>query len=270
MRQYAIRKVKKKVFDSRQQRGFQTHIEELYRARHPNVIALVHHFEDRKYLYLVFEYADGPDLRTQLLSTQRTLQEQDVLDIVLTIGNTLRFLHEQKIVYRALALQRILVLDERIKLAEIGLDDKLKAKLAKSKSTRNVFSHQPPEVFLGSEVTPAIDVWHLGVVFHQLLSGKSPFQIDDINAHVKSEKDRYQLIQSNILKDAFHLERSISKPLRELLKRMLHHSPGSRIAVGDLVSHPVFTGSLSRHSLDSPSPLLLSNQFTFPLEHTNN
>jgi pSer/pThr/pTyr-binding forkhead associated (FHA) protein len=141
---------------------------------HPNIV-YVHKFgqsQDHR-LYLVMEYVDAPALRKIM---QRPLTEDEIVQLMGQTCSALAFAHENKIVHRDIKPENILVTPEgRIKVLDFGI-----AKLTSASTvTRDKIVGTPeyisPEQARGDPVRPASDVYSLGVVLYEMLTGTVPF-----------------------------------------------------------------------------------------------
>ena len=166
---------------------FQREARTLARLNHPAIVG-VHDFgevessngEDTRTLYyFIMEYVDGANLR-QLIDAQE-LESQQALAIVPQICEALQFAHDQGVVHRDIKPENIL-LDSRgqVKIADFGL-----AKLAETSpenctltGTHQVMGtprYMAPEQMEGShDVDHRADIYSLGVVFYEMLTGQTP------------------------------------------------------------------------------------------------
>ena len=170
----------------------------LARLKHPNIVG-VHDFGQTEGLfYFVMEYVDGANLR-QLIQS-RELEPQQALAIVPQICAALQFAHDEGIVHRDVKPENILVDSRgRVKIADYGL-----AKLLDKSSMNDVTltgTHQvmgtprymAPEQMEGSQdIDHRADIYSLGVVFYELLTGELPlgrFDLPSEKAGVDSRLD---------------------------------------------------------------------------------
>lgn len=145
-------------------------------APHPNVAA-VHKFDRSSdgRLYIVMEYVPSPSLRT-LIGKQ--LPERDVVEIMGQVCSALQLAHEHNVVHRDIKPENILVSPQRVvKVLDFGI-----AKLTSASTvTRDRIVGTPeylsPEQAKGDPVCPASDVYALGIVLYELLTGIVPFPL---------------------------------------------------------------------------------------------
>jgi serine/threonine protein kinase len=166
---------------------------------HENIV-YVYEFgqsEDRR-LYIVMEYVDAPSLRK---SIRGPLGEADTVKIVGQVCSALAFAHENSVVHRDIKPENILVgTDGVAKVLDFGI-----AKLTSASTvTRDKIVGTPeyisPEQARGDPVLPASDVYSLGILLYEMLTGSVPFRrdrdgepfkaaIDVIRQHLKQEPE---------------------------------------------------------------------------------
>lgn len=144
---------------------------------HPSLVTLYDAGLDDNHPYLVMEYVDGKPLSAHLRDG-RPLAEEPLARIGQQIAEGLAFAHERGIVHRDVKPGNILLTpDRRAKLADFGI-----ARLVDRASSLTLTGHTigtpaylAPEQVAGREVTGATDVYALGLVLIEALSGRRPF-----------------------------------------------------------------------------------------------
>jgi serine/threonine protein kinase len=158
---------------------FQQEARALARINHPDIVAVYDFGEAGGYHYLLMEYVDGLTLR-QLLQTRKLLPEQ-ALSIVPKICEALQFAHERGIVHRDIKPENILLDKQgRVKIADFGIAKILGAQAAGAALTgvKDVIGTPhymaPEQVEKPATVDHRADIYSLGVVFYEMLTGELP------------------------------------------------------------------------------------------------
>jgi len=148
---------------------------------HPNIITIYDviekegHTTPDKQICIVMEYVEGDSLRTRM--DQGDWDHEQVTDITLQICQGLEKAHQANIVHRDIKPENILInTDGRVKILDFGLA-KLKgaSKLTKETSTLGTIHYMSPEQIQGQDVDRRSDIWSLGIVLYEMLTGKLPF-----------------------------------------------------------------------------------------------
>ena len=151
----------------------------LARLNHPDIVS-VHDFgEAAGHFYLIMEFVDGVNLR-QVLATGR-LQPLQALPIVAQVCDALQYAHEQGVVHRDIKPENILLYKSgRVKIADFGLAKLLRRSqneftLTGSRQIMGTLDYMAPEQrTTPQEVDHRADIYSLGVVFYEMLTGELP------------------------------------------------------------------------------------------------
>lgn len=180
----------------------------------------------RNYLYTVFEFIDGQSL-TQWMIDNPKPSIQSVRDIVMQIAKGLQALHRLEMIHQDIRPENIMI-DQSgvVKIIDFG-----STKVAGLMEMTHAIKHEnmlgtaqysAPEYLLGETGTPSADLFSLGVVTYQMLTGKLPYGDKAARARTKSAQNnlRYQ--------SALHDEREISAWVDETLQKAVHPNPYKR------------------------------------------
>lgn len=144
--------------------------------RHPNILNIYDYGEDQGRAYIVMEYVQGGSL-TQRLG--QPLPCVEALELLIPVADALAYSHTQGIVHRDIKPGNILLVrPDWPLLADFGLVKVLGShqKLTQPGSILGTALYLSPEQVAGEEVNVQTDVYSLGVVLYELLTGKLPFQ----------------------------------------------------------------------------------------------
>jgi serine/threonine protein kinase len=154
----------------------------LARLSHPNIVAIHDFGQTDGLFYFVMEFVDGANLRQAIQSSQLTPHE--ALAIVPQICDALQYAHDEGIVHRDIKPENIL-LDKkgRVKIADFGLSkllasgerESLDVSLTGTHQVMGTLRYMAPEQMQGTKtVDHRADIYSLGVVFYELLTGELP------------------------------------------------------------------------------------------------
>lgn len=144
---------------------------------HHNVATLLDYGTQDSIAYLVMEFVEGKPL-SEILGTQGALAPDRVRAIVAQVALALQAAHESGVIHRDVKPGNILITDEGIaKLTDFGIARAENAAgLTRAGETLGTPNYLSPEQALGEAVTPASDLYSLGVVAHEMLTGSRPFE----------------------------------------------------------------------------------------------
>mmetsp|Transcript_113565 Transcript_113565/g.355161 ORF Transcript_113565/g.355161 Transcript_113565/m.355161 type:complete len:656 (+) Transcript_113565:110-2077(+) len=172
-------------------------IRNLKACDHPNIIRLFEYYEDYENIYLIMERAAGGELH-QVLQQQRSKQlylpERWVTAVTRQCLQAITYVHSQGIMHKDLKSENILLLHEtdvndpsnqpHAVIIDLGIAELFAARLgrrARCTVVAGTPTHMAPEVWRGN-FGPVADVWSLGVVLFELLSGEIPFLCSSLNS----------------------------------------------------------------------------------------
>ena len=147
---------------------------------HPNIVEIYDVGEDDGDYYIVMEYVEGKNLK-QLLKKREKLTAAEVVDIMLQITSAMGVAHDSLIIHRDLKPQNILIKDDgEIKITDFGIAMALNAtQLTQTNSAMGSVHYFPPEQANGKGSTLKSDVYSLGIMMYELLTGVLPFRGDN-------------------------------------------------------------------------------------------
>ncbi|MEK7470131.1 MAG: protein kinase [Planctomycetota bacterium] len=147
---------------------------------HPNIVRVLSAFDEPQLCGYAMEYVPGPTLRRRLRESGR-LDPAQALDIVAQTARAVQYSQSRRppIIHRDLTPENILLRpDGVVKVMDYGIAAAIEdPALAVSKSIVGKPKYMPPEQFEG-EVTTGVDIYALGVILYEALTGKPPFDGD--------------------------------------------------------------------------------------------
>lgn len=196
----------------------------LAKLSHPNIVMVFEFGKASDFHYLLMEYVDGINLRDAIL--EGTLSTKDALEIVPQICDALQYAHEEGVVHRDIKPENILVDKKgRVKIADFGLAKLLQPndndlRLTGTQQVVGTLNYMAPEQIEGrSQVDHRADIYSLGVVFYELLTGElpigrfanpsekigSPTSLDDVVLRTLEKEPDRRFQQASEVKSAVQL-----------------------------------------------------------------
>ena len=160
-------------------RRFRNEMQILANLNHPNIARLFDGGETESGIpYLVMEYVDGIPINTYC--DERELSTEQRLQLFCTVCDAVRYAHQHLVIHRDIKPSNILVTSDGLpKLVDFGIAKLLSADTPSEVTVMPFMTpeYASPEQVRGTSVTTATDVYSLGVVLYQLLSGHLPYHL---------------------------------------------------------------------------------------------
>ena len=197
--------------------------------KHPNIVQVYDYGQTDGNYYIVMELVEGTDLRSYL-SSHDVLDVDRAIIIAHDIALGLGAAHRRGIVHRDVKPQNVLIgIDGSIKLTDFGIVSLYKnanaERLTTSGMTLGTVQYFAPEQAQGEIVSPAADVYALGIVMYEMLTGHPPF---DGNSPVVVAMQHIQ----DQPEPPGQFNPSIPAALEEIILRCLEKEPGTRFPDG--------------------------------------
>ena len=147
---------------------------------HPNIVELYDVGEDNGQYFIVMEYVDGKTLKS-LVKKRGALTLPEVIDIMLQLTSAIAHAHDSYIIHRDIKPQNVLILDNgMVKITDFGIATALNNhELTETNSVMGSVHYLPPEQANGNGATVKSDIYSLGILMFELLTGKVPFKGDN-------------------------------------------------------------------------------------------
>jgi len=148
---------------------------------HPNVVAVIDAGEDGGYPYIVFEYVPGETLKARIDGVGR-LPLDEAAAYAIEIGRGLAAAHAQKLIHRDVKPQNVLIDAEgRAKVTDFGIARSLESDgLTKTGRVLGTTDYVSPEQAMGHDVDARSDIYSLGVLLYEMLTGEPPFKAETV------------------------------------------------------------------------------------------
>jgi serine/threonine-protein kinase len=147
---------------------------------HPNIVEVYDVGEDNGSYYIVMEYIEGKQLK-QLLKKRGKLTLTEVVDIMLQVTDGMSAAHDSYIIHRDIKPQNIMILENGlIKITDFGIAMALNStQLTQTNSVMGSVHYLPPEQASGKGATIQSDIYSMGILMYELLTGELPFRGDN-------------------------------------------------------------------------------------------
>ncbi|XP_062216092.1 serine/threonine-protein kinase ATG1c-like isoform X2 [Phragmites australis] len=210
----------------------------LRRICHPNIIALHDSIKDHGKIYFILEYCRGGDLHAYLQRHKR-VSETVAKHFIRQLASGLQMLRDNNVVHRDLKPQNILLVENNenslLKIADFGFAKFLQP-FALAETLCGSPLYMAPEVMQAQKYDAKADLWSVGVILYQLVTGFPPFNGDN----------QIQLLK-NILRSheiRFPPDCELSHGCIDLCRKLLRLNSVERLTVEEFVNHPF----LSEHA----------------------
>ena len=194
----------------------------------PFIIKLHYSFQTPKNLYMILDLCSLGDLKYQI--KEYLFEEDDAKFYIAEIILAIEYLHKRDIIYRDLKPENILIdEDGHFKLADFGL---AKENIINDMPNRTFCGSPPylsPEMLSHEGSTKASDIYGIGVILYEMLTGSTPFYDED-----------YNLMYKNISENRLMFPEFFSDEVKDLLEKMLEKDPKKRIKIQEIKKHPFF------------------------------
>jgi serine/threonine-protein kinase len=144
---------------------------------HPHIVTVIDRGEDDGQQFIVFEYVDGENLK-QLVERTGPLPTRRAIELAIEIADALAFAHEHGLIHRDVKPQNVLLTpDGDAKVTDFGIARSFEVEhgMTQTGTVLGTSNYLSPEQAGGKPTTPATDVYSLGVVVYELLTGDVPF-----------------------------------------------------------------------------------------------
>ncbi len=193
--------------------------------RHPNIVRVHGLAQSGTHLYLVSEFVDGRNLH-QLLSAEGQMKLRHALEITRDVALGLAHAHSQGFVHRDLKPENVMVrsADGRVKVLDFGIAKDLNASDALTQFGHYLGTpaYSAPEQVRGRLVDGRSDIFSLGVILYELLSGKTAFAGRESTEILRATLEDHP-------EPLVKLNRNVETPVAQLIDRMIEKDPRKRV-----------------------------------------
>lgn len=250
----ALKILKKELSDDLSfQNRFRQEARASARLIHPNIVTTFDFGFDRERLFIVMEYVDGHELK-QLMSSGEQINIPQALDLLKQACRGLEYAHQQGFVHCDIKPQNLLLTTNNVlKITDFGISRAMDT-VSREEQADVVWGspfYISPEQAAGRAPSPATDIYSLGVVAYELLTGRLPFEADDAAELARMHRMEAAPVLSQI-------NGRIPPELNQIILRCLEKEPGERFSSAQQLEDAIELVDLtnvgsSETVLDNPS-----------------
>lgn len=196
------------------------------RLQHPNILPIYDAGEEDGSYYVVTEHVHGARTLAAYCKPDNLLRIDDVVEIIFKCAKALNYAHGRGVIHRDVKPSNImLTLDNDVRIIDFGIALVTDSDVSRIEGIAGSPSYMSPEQVQSAEITPKSDIYSLGAVMYELLTGFRPFRASNLS------KLLHQIVYAT--PPPIHtLRDEISEELEELVAKALRKSPDERFANG--------------------------------------
>lgn len=198
--------------------------------RHPNIVQILDAGSDHGRRYLVMEYLEDAKTVRDLCQSDTRIPVHQALELARSCALALHHAHEQGVIHRDIKPANILLGRDGIpKIADFGIAVQQTDSGVDEGDLLGSPAYMSPEQVRGEPLTGRSDLFSLGVMLYELLTGESPFQAESLEAVLERVREHVPPPPST-------LRRQLPPSMDALMRRLLAKDPGQRPANGEAVA----------------------------------
>ena len=230
---------------------------------HPNIVEMYDVGEDNGIYYIIMEYIEGKTLK-QLIKKRGALTLSEAIDIMLQITDGISEAHNSYIIHRDLKPQNIMIKEDgSIKITDFGIAMALNStQLTQTNSVMGSVHYLPPEQASGKGSTIRSDIYSMGILFYELLTGTLPFKGDNaVEIALKQMRDKIPSVRKKNPAIPQSVENVIIKATAKNPKNRYSdskemHADLLTVLNDDRISEPKYEFKYPEHEVDENTAVL--------------
>jgi CHASE2 domain-containing sensor protein/tRNA A-37 threonylcarbamoyl transferase component Bud32 len=149
---------------------------------HPSIVTIHDLGEDQELTYMAMEFLEGEDLE-KFVSKKNLLPLRKVIHVVASVAEALDFAHNADVIHRDIKPANIRLLKSGgVKVTDFGIARAISSSRTRTGVILGTPNYMSPEQIMGQKIDPRSDIFSLGVLLYQLLTGELPFQGDNLSS----------------------------------------------------------------------------------------
>lgn len=204
--------------------------------RHPHIISVLDYgFDEQRQPFLIMPYLENAK---NLLDSGKNLSTPEKIDLLMQLSQALAYLHRRGIIHRDLKPDNVLVVEGQVRVLDFGLAVAREVIQPEGEYLTGTLAYLAPEVLQGSAVSEASDLYAVGLMAYELLTGNYPYTMQTITALMLDILQKMPSMELPVL-DA---------EARDLLRSLLAKKPEERLSQAVELTHRL------AHLTGQPSP----------------
>lgn len=169
---------------------FAAEAEKLAKLNHPNIVRFInYHIDDTGNVYLIMEYADGVSLEQYIKGVSGLIVEEKICAFFEPILDAFEYAHKNKIIHKDIKPANIIITKEGVpKILDFGIASILGEGDEDEGMIMGTPSYMSPEQVKGEHLDQRSDIYSLGVLLHQMLTGNPPYDTTTLTEHEINKK----------------------------------------------------------------------------------
>ena len=226
---YAIKAIDKRNKHNIEEKPyFHREVEIMYRLNHPNIVKLYGHFEDNDYCFFIMEYIPDGNIYSLIPKHGRQKQSNRIISSILKdVISAVYYLHnmDPPIIHRDIKPENVLMNGNRAVLTDFGWSNYLNES-EERKTICGTPIYLAPEMISQRGHDGSVDIWCIGVLLFELVTGKVPFQGNNIDTLKKNIRNMNIAWPSDINYEA-----------KDLISKILKYNPKDRLTAKEILNH---------------------------------
>ncbi len=194
------------------------------RLSHPGIVTIFDVDEQDGLVYIAMELVEGRTLDRYVAAAGGTARSLDfAVELLLRVGDALDYAHRRGIVHRDVKPANIMISSDEVKIMDFGVARIVSSQLTRTGAVMGTPNYMSPEQVKGEEIDGRSDQFSLGVIAYELLTGKKPFQAENLPATI------FKIVSAEPVRPR-QWNPELSPALDEAVLRALAKAPDSRFA----------------------------------------
>ena len=230
---YALKYIDKTEPENLEEKAnFNREVEIMYKLNHPNIVRLYGHFEDEKYCYFIMQYIPNRSVYELIANNGKKPNIKLIASVMKDLISAVYYLHNMKptIIHRDIKPENILLdYNNKAYLTDFGWSNYMADNIAR-KTICGSPLYLPPEMVKGSSHDKTADIWCIGVLLFELITGSPPFPGNDL-----------ETVARNRIKLNISWPPKMDPDAKDLVSKLLKLNGKDRLPLEQILTHKFFS-----------------------------